>query len=250
MNYSAKYFRETMPEWKRKKDSIVARYIHRPISFYFSSFFTKIGLTSNQVSFLSFIISIITCLLFLFTNYWMSIIAALLVNLWSITDSADGNMARSLGGKPYGDFIDAISSYFLVGFMFPCISWGIYKNGGQLISSGCAEIILIGGLTGLFDTMSRLFFQKMNSNTYEIEMNDKSKNNNCNNKSMHHGKLRKIYSRIESELGLGGWNMLAIVICSINNSLDLYVLFYFIFYGSIFIFSTIYMILTTKCLTN
>ena len=57
MRYTPKFFNDTMPGWKRKKDSIVARYIHRPISFIFSSIFAEIGLTPNQVSFISLIVS-------------------------------------------------------------------------------------------------------------------------------------------------------------------------------------------------
>lgn len=41
MKYSPKFFHDTMPEWKRKKDPLVARVFHRPISFLFSSFFVK-----------------------------------------------------------------------------------------------------------------------------------------------------------------------------------------------------------------
>lgn len=55
------------------------------------------------------------------------------MNIWLITDSADGNMARSVGGKPYGDFIDATSSYAMVGFIFPGLGWAIYKDGGLIV---------------------------------------------------------------------------------------------------------------------
>ena len=118
MKYSPKFFHDTMPEWKRKKDPFIAKIIHRPISFLFSSIFAEWGLTPNQVSFISLIIAFITCLLFFSTKVSILILAAILMNIWSITDSADGNMARSIGGKPYGDFIDATSSYYMVGFMF------------------------------------------------------------------------------------------------------------------------------------
>ena len=47
-------------------------------------------------------------------------------------------MARSVGGKPYGDFIDATSSYAMVGFIFPVIGWAIYRDGGLLVPAGAA----------------------------------------------------------------------------------------------------------------
>ena len=69
MKYSPKFFKETMPEWKRKKDPIIAQVVHRPVSFIFSSVFSEIGLTPNQVSFISLILAFATCACF-FTEHW------------------------------------------------------------------------------------------------------------------------------------------------------------------------------------
>lgn len=250
MKYSPSYFKETMPEWKRKKDSIVARYIHRPISFVFSSVFAEIGMTPNQVSFISLIIAIVSCIFFMTCGRIECIIGAVLVNLWSITDSADGNMARSIGGKPYGDFIDATSSYFLVGFLMPILGWVSYNSGGIIFKRYDGIIILLGCFAGVCDTMTRLFFQKMKCNTFEIAM--KSKNNDITeDKSIgNSGAIAKIHTIIESEFGLGGWNMIAIVLCSVYMSFDLYILFYLFFYGCLFILSTIYLIKKTRCLSS
>lgn len=161
MKYTPEFFKDTMPDWKRKKDPIIARYIHRPLSFVFSSIFVELGLTPNQVSFISLIIAFITCVLFASEKTVILIIAFLLMNLWSITDSADGNMARSLGGKPFGDFIDATSSYFLYGMMFLPLGYSTYLTGGAFFQRGDAILIVIAAITGSADTMTRLFFQKM-----------------------------------------------------------------------------------------
>lgn len=37
MKYTAKYFKDNMPEWKRKKDAFVVQKFYRPLSFYGSS---------------------------------------------------------------------------------------------------------------------------------------------------------------------------------------------------------------------
>lgn len=252
MKYSAKLFRDTMPEWKRKKDSIVARYFHRPISFYFSSIFSSIGLTPNQVSFISLIIAFLACACFLVDNKKFYILGAILINLWSITDSADGNMARTLGGKPYGDFIDATSSYALVGFMFPAIAVAVYRGGGIFFEAGNAIIIYIGAIVSASDTMSRLFFQKMKNNTMEINIERIKKGEKIEDLSetMKESKIGKIQTIIDSELGIGGWCMVAIFICILTRSLDLYILFYALYYVGFFIFSLIYMIRKTKCLKS
>lgn len=249
MKYSAKYFKDTMPKWKRDKDAVVARYIHRPISFYFSEFFVSIGLTANQVSFIALIIAFLSCVSFLFNNVYAYLIGAILMNLWSIVDSADGNIARSIGGKPYGDFIDATSSYALVGFIFPILGLAVYRDGGVLFEKGNITVIYIGALASTFDTMARLYFQKMKSDTFEMQLNEEKSATEAvsiENEST----FTKIRTRIESELGLGGWNMLAIFVCIFTNSLDLYVSFYALYYGAIFIFSTVYLIKKTGCLKN
>ena len=250
MKYPAKLFRDTMPEWKRKKDSIVARYFHRPISFYFSSMFSSMGLTPNHVSFISLIIAFLACGCFLVHSKKFYILGALLVNLWSITDSADGNMARTLGGKPYGEFIDATSSYALVGFMFPAISVAIYRDGGIFFESGNATILYIGAIVSACDTMSRLFFQKMKNTTMEMNIEKLKNGEKIEDLSevMKESKIGKLQTIIDSELGIGGWCMLTILICVLTGSLDLYVLFYALYYGGFFIFSLIYMIKKTGCL--
>lgn len=247
MKYTAAFFKDTMPDWKRKKDSLIARYFHRPISFYFSSFFAEIGLTANQVSFISLIIAIIACVLFLFDNRFAHISGAVLINIWSITDSADGNMARSIGGKPYGDFIDATSSYVMVGFLLPILGWSTYRNGGWLFQQGDGLIILVGAIAGISDTMSRLFFQKMKCNTFEQKADGIASSENGVSED---STIKRLYNRIESELGLGGWNMPAILICASLRSLDLYVVFYAFYYGVMFIVSTCYLIKKTNCLRN
>lgn len=253
MRYSPKFFRDTMPDWKRKKDPIIARIFHRPISYVFSSIFCEIGLTPNQVSFISLIISFLTCGCFMLHNKTCYLVGAILMNLWSITDSADGNMARSVGGKPYGDFIDATSSYAMVGFLFPALGWAVYVDGGLLISTGTAWIILIGAYTSISDTMARLFFQKMKNNTFEIKNNKEVSNKLVIDEpkeasAISQGKLMRIFTRVDSELSMGGWNLVAIVICSLFNCLDIYVLFYAIYYPTIFAVSTLYLIKKTKCL--
>ena len=253
MKYSPHFFKTTMPEWKRKKDPFIAKIFHRPISFIFSSVFAEIGLTPNQVSFISLIIAVLTCTCFFIHSKSWYLIGAILMNLWSITDSADGNMARSIGGKPYGDFIDATSSYFMVGFIFPILAYDVYRDGGFIINQGNTLIILVGAYTGLSDTMARLFFQKEKNNTFEILLDKIARSEVTvkeiqNQKKSPKSKFMQLFIRIDSELSMGGWNLVAILICVIFNCLDLYVLFYALYFPLIFILSTFYLIKKTRCL--
>lgn len=246
MKYSPKFFKETMPEWKKKKDTFISRYIHRPISFYFSSIFVEIGMTANQVSFVALLIAIITDFLFVSTSTTIRVLAFLLLNLWAICDCADGNIARSLGGA-YGDFIDATSSYFLFGFMFAPLSYSVFMTGGLILPPNEPLIILIGALTGSFDTMTRLFFQKMKNNAYEMSKG----------KSISEGVIfkenkidwRYIQSKIDGEFCCGGTvNISLIVVSIIIKSWDVFIFIYFLYNILTFIVSSAYIIYKTGCL--
>ena len=251
MKYSPKFFKETMPEWKRKKDPIIAQVVHRPVSFIFSSVFSEIGLTPNQVSFISLILAFATCACFFTGSKVWYLVGAILMNIWSITDSADGNMARSLGGKPYGDFIDATSSYAMVGFLFPALAFAVFNKGGTLIPAGSVSIVVIGAYTSISDTMTRLFFQKMKSDSTEIQLKmvtEKKLTVNQILETKEKSAFMKLFTRVDAELSMGGWNLLAIILCVIFDFIDLYIIFYALYYPSVFLVSTVYMIKQTGCL--
>lgn len=251
MKCTPKVFKESMPEWKRKKDPIAARYIHRPVSFVFSSIFVEMGLTPNQVSFISLIIAFITCILFLSTNTTTIWIAFILINLWSVTDSADGNMARLLGGKPFGDFIDATSSYFLVGFMFTCIGYSVYYTGGAIFQTGNPLILLLGAFSSSFDTMARLFFQKMKNNAYEIRIDEMRRNivNDSGITDRMQSKIGKLQNKIDGEFCSGGTvNLILLASCIAFHMLDVFIIVYFFYLGFTFLASIFYLIKKTHCL--
>ena len=117
MKYTAKYFKDNMPEWKRKKDAFVVQKFYRPLSFYGSSFAANHGISANTVSYFSVIVAIIGCILFLFDSKGLCICGAVLFSVWSWLDCVDGNLARSVRKQPFGEFADSMSSYILVGLM-------------------------------------------------------------------------------------------------------------------------------------
>lgn len=58
----------------------------------------------------------------------------------------------------------------------------------------------------------------------------------------------KLFTRVDAELSMGGWNLLAIILCVIFDCIDLYIIFYALYYPSVFLVSTVYMIKQTGCL--
>ncbi len=228
--YTPKYFRESMPDWKRKKDPILSRIFYRPVSFLISSVCANMGISANAISYFSGLFAIIACFLFLVDNYEIKIVASIMINIWLIMDCTDGNIARSVKRQPFGEFADGISSYILVGLMCTTMGFSVYQTGGVFLKQGCVWIILLGAFASSSDTMMRLIYQKYKATAREmvdkkmiLPEEDKRTGYNCV------GSLRV---RLEAEFGIGGLLPIVILIASICNALDVVVIYCFLYYGA------------------
>lgn len=237
MRYTAKFFKESMPEWKRKKDPLNCRFCIRPLSFLGSAFCANHGITANMVSYFSSIVAITSCVFFLVNDRKINIIGAVLINIWLWLDCVDGNIARSVKKEPFGEFADALSSYILVAFM--CTSFGVYvyRNGGIVSESGKAIYIVLGAFASTFDTITRLANQKYKNTETELlfeQCNDKH-----NTVNREHSNVKFWLGHIEEAMGVGGWLPHFILLAVIINCMDLIVVYCFLFYGVFFIFGTL-----------
>lgn len=160
MKYTAKYFKDTMPEWKRKKDPILSRIFYRRIAFSVASVAANLGISANTVSYFSAALAVIACCCFLLPIHKLHIVGAILINIWLVLDCTDGNLARSVKSQPFGEFADGISSYILVGLMGTMMSVAVYFEGGLFVPPGVPWIILIGALGSSSDSIMRLIYQK------------------------------------------------------------------------------------------
>ena len=239
IRYTAKYFRDNLPEWKKKKDSLIGRLLYRRLSFYISAFFSNRGLGANAISYFSIFIAITACGLYLFHNYYLALLGAVLMNIWALLDDADGNMARSVKKEPFGEFADAISSYVLVAFMCTSFAMYAYFCGGQIIRDGNIWIVFIGAIASTSDTLMRLIYQKYKSNEYELA--DQKVLTIENDYRLDHSKVGSIKSRIEAEFGLSETMTVVILLCTVFKALDLLVIYYCLYFcGSLVVSSCIF----------
>lgn len=237
MKYSPQYFRDGLPEWKRKKDPILSQLFYRPVSFYFSSLFCELGWTANTVSFFSALWAIAGCAFFVFGH---PIIGALFINVWLILDCADGNIARCVSKERYGDFADSMSSYICVGLMFVCMGYCAYTTGGLFVEKNDPIIILVGALAGSSDSLMRLIFQKYLNSSYSqgiaIERSeDPEKESGIN----------RIRMKIDAYISIGGFLPIAVLIASIVGALDTVVFIWAVYYGLVFVASSLYLVRKT-----
>jgi len=236
-HYTGREFMNDMPEWKRKKDCALARYLFRPVSFYVSAWCANCNISANTVSYISIVFAVLGCLFMAIPGYWWKIAAAIMFNIWYLSDCVDGNLARSIKKQPFGAFADAASSYILVGFMGACIGYAVYSDGGYFVEPGCALMILIGALGTTADTMMRLIYQKYKS--CERELQDKGILKVEYDQRIDENATTSLLVRLEEWLGIGGYLAIFILVAAIFNALDIIVFYCFLYYGGAFVLMTL-----------
>lgn len=227
MKYNAQFFRNGLPDWKRKKDPIVVKLIFRPLSFYTSAFCGNRGLTANKVTLISIVVGLLAdfSAFLSFQNRYWSVVAAALLAFWLLLDCTDGNLARSVKREPFGDFLDGLGGYVIMAFLVCGFSVGIYFNGGLVFMPGDVWIIVLGAIATECDLLMRLAHQKFLNNKHEMETDGMIEKT----ESQNHGDVMSFKTRVNMELGLGGIMVPVIFLFSILGWLDLVVVYMFLY---------------------
>ena len=132
-----------MKELTKATDGIISRYINRRISTRITMFIVKKGIkiSPNQMSMVSFIIGMISALIYLLGN---PLIAGIAVQVSSIIDGVDGELARVLKKtSKQGAFFDAILDRFVDIIVIVCISMYLISLGVRL------ELLIISAMLAL-----------------------------------------------------------------------------------------------------
>ncbi len=229
MKYTAKYFRDTMPEWKRKKDPPLSRLFYRPAGYVLAAFCANHGISANAVSYFSVIVGVVSCLFFLIPSYLCRIIGAVLINFWTVLDATDGCIARSVKSEPFGDFADGISSYILVALMGSMMGIAVYYEGGSIVEPGVIWMVFMGALASTADTLMRLVYQKYRA-TERAEA-EKGRIEIEHDVRTDHSQVKSLRVKIEQDLGIGGILPAMILLGTIFHALDLVLFYCFAYYG-------------------
>ena len=199
MRYTPKYFKDAMPEWKRKKDPPLSRIFYRPAGYVLATLFSNAGVSANTVSYLSIIEGIIACVLLLPDHYGCRVAGAVLVNLWLVLDCTDGCIARGVKAQPFGEFVDGISSYIIVALLGICMGMAVFSEGGLLIKPGCPWMILAGALASVSDTLMRLIYQKFKAE--EAALAEKGIIERVSDRRTDHQEVGSLRVKIEQDFG-------------------------------------------------
>lgn len=230
MRYTAKYFRDNLPEWKMRKDTPPTKIFYRPVSFHVAAFCANHGIQANTVSVFSTFVAIASCFMFLFGDYWCNIAGALLASLWLLLDCVDGNLARSLKPQPFGEFVDAESSYTLIAFLGSCLGMSVYftEGAGVIFHNGNAWVIFAGAMASASDTLMRLIYQKYQNVAGELSAKNIIPPHR--EKRTEHEYSASLRVRLEQWPGIGGLLVPLIFACALFNALDLIVIYMVIYY--------------------
>lgn len=228
--YNYQYFKNSIPGWKRKKDPLIAQYIYRPLSFFVSAICANAGINANSVSYFSAVIALISCVLIAINNNIANIIGAILINIWLVLDCVDGNLARAVKKMPFGEFADGVSSYLLVAFLGISLGVNAYYNGGCIVSETNILCVVCGAFISIFDSLTRLIFQKYKVEEQKIIMGSAEYKIDDGGK-----KDPSVIVRIQEAMGIGGWLPALILFGIIFNFTDIILLYCFLFYGSFFL---------------
>ena len=207
------------PLEKQKSDTLWVKNILRRLSFYLTWILIRLNISAWQVSVFSIIVPIIALI------FWIRlepITAAVLLNVWLLLDSVDGNIARLEGESKGGPFVDASSGYMMVGTY--ALGLGIYLDlaGIGFYNISSPWFTIMGAGSSILNLMARLYHQKF----FNVMNNDF--NNEANN-------IGGILHLIEKNIGIGGFLTPITFLCVIMNKVHILLFFYFLYSASLYV---------------
>lgn len=99
---------------ERNKDNIYSRLFYRKISPYVTYLFVRLGISANTTTWLSAAAALIGALLVSFSNFFLTILGFIFLQLWYLLDHVDGEVARlTKTNTREGMYLDVIMHYFV-----------------------------------------------------------------------------------------------------------------------------------------
>ncbi len=110
-------------------DGIIARTLNRRISLKISKYLAGRNITPNQITVFSFLISVAGSALFLLNTYLATLIAGIIIQLHSIIDGCDGEIARlKFMESKFGAWLDGVLDRYADFIIIFCITLSISQT--------------------------------------------------------------------------------------------------------------------------
>lgn len=225
MYYSLSTIVQSLPAKKNSKSSLWVKLIVRRLSFLFTWFFINLKCSAWTVSMISAIVALVGSFALCLEQSYFQIIGVVLIELWLILDCVDGNIARvKKTSSEYGEFVDALSGYYVTGFVFVGIGVAAYHTSHlKLLTPD--NYITLGGISAIAGLLSRIVHQKYTYTILMIKGKDGIPEKEVENKKS----LQYLRSRIDKEIGISGLFMPFLIIACVFKLYDIMTLFYISF---------------------
>ena len=231
MKYTFKDITSSYTKEKRKRSSIWARAVSRPLSFLFTYIFINLGCSANFVSILSIFDALIACVLILFGGNLLYVGVGLFV-FWHVLDCVDGNIARVKRSSSYGGaFLDAVSGYVAPAFIFLSVGVGAFLTTSIIPDEYSYFLIVLGGFSSVTDILTRIIYQKYLVTEYRLGLVGKHGDIDQERSSG----LKHIADLIMKNMGYSSLFMPLLIICSIIGYLDILTAVYALYYVALLI---------------
>lgn len=226
--YLYKTIVDSLPAKKNSKSSLWVRTIVRKVSFPTTWLFINCNCSPWMASMISVVVAIAGSTLMCVNDEVCRILGVVLIEFWLVLDCVDGNIARvKKQSTEYGKFVDALSGYYVTGFVFVGMGVAAY-NTSTIFPKYNMWYLVLAGITAVAGLLSRIIHQKytyasmiISGSTELIPEKEVS-----NKKSMQY-----LRSRIDKEIGISGLFMPILIIACAFHLYDLMTLFYFVFQG-------------------
>jgi CDP-L-myo-inositol myo-inositolphosphotransferase len=149
----------------KTNDGPVSRWLNRPVSIRCSIWLVNYNITPNQISFFSFLLSLVAAVFFATGEYLYLLVGGILAQFASIIDGSDGEVARlKYLSSEYGGWFDAVLDRYADAFLLFGLTWYVYiqDNAPLVLIIGFSAIIGSFMLSYTADKYDKLMKNRIN----------------------------------------------------------------------------------------
>ncbi len=122
--------KKLMSDLSKVSDGPISRHLNRRVSIKITKYLVRTNITPNLVSIVSFLLSVLGAFFFTFGGYMNLIIGGSLVQLSSIIDGCDGEIARlKFLASEFGGWFDAVLDRYADAFILFGLTYYVYSFG-------------------------------------------------------------------------------------------------------------------------
>lgn len=245
MKYTLKQIIDSLPVKKNSKSSLWVKIIVRKVSFIFTFIFINLRCSAWMASIISVLVAVLGSVCLCIDSIVARVIGVILIELWLVLDCVDGNIARvKKTSSEMGEFIDALSGYYVTGFVYFSIGVSAYFT--TKFSTFAFAFLIMGGVSSIAGLLARIIHQKYTYSILVLEREKEEKLELPEEQVTDKKSLQYLRSRLDKEINISGLFMPFLLLSVIFNLFDIMTVFYLLFHIVGLIAVTVYYSLKAK----